>query len=254
MSSLLVTELARQFWERAGEPGDFPRDLGRAVSFALPLVVVQLPSLRVAAAAAWLLRRGSACLDGIPDRPLRACLVAHRGQGLVFIDGTDPHDERRFSLAHEVAHFLADYWWPRTRAERRVGPGALEVLDGLRPPTRAERIDALLAHVTLGTHLHLMERTPDGHPAGVTITQAEQTADDLALELLAPADAVGEALGADDSVAMLVERFGLPPAVAGRYADRLRQPEPPADTLFRRLGLVEPRDLSKFAESTRKKE
>ena len=34
MSELLVTELAREFWALAGEPGPFPRDLRRGLAFS----------------------------------------------------------------------------------------------------------------------------------------------------------------------------------------------------------------------------
>src|SRR5207249_2805502 len=124
--------------------------------------------------ATWLRRRSIVCRLALHDRPLRAALVAHGGKGLVFLDGTDPDDERRYSLAHETAHFLIAAWWPRLRAERKLGPASLEVLDGRRSPTRTERIDAALAGLALGTRVHLMERTPDGHSSDPAIDEAER--------------------------------------------------------------------------------
>jgi hypothetical protein len=32
-----------------------------------------------------------------PDRPLRACILVHEGNGLLFVDAADDADERRFS-------------------------------------------------------------------------------------------------------------------------------------------------------------
>jgi hypothetical protein len=242
---LWVAELAERFWAAAGEPPPFPRDLRNAVLLAVPLGIVDLPRLRVAAVDAWLAERGAACGVGVADRRLRACLVAHRGAGLVFLDGADPPDERRFSLAHETAHFLADYWRPRERAAARLGPAALEVLDGRRPPTRTERVDAVLARVPLGVHVHLMDRTPDGHAAGAREDAAEHHADLLALELLAPRDAVETALAAlppathlGVAVDLLVGTFGLPRAVAAAYAASFAPCQPPASPFLRRLGLA----------------
>lgn len=265
MTELLVADLARTFWELAGTTEPFPRELRRPTAWALPVAIVDLPRLRVAALGRFLERRTAIGPLATADRPLRAALVAHAGQGFVFIDGADPPDERRFSLAHELAHFLADYWWPRRRAAARVGPASLEVLDGRRGPTRDERIDAALGGVALAAHVHLMERTPDGHRPGEAIERAEQTADALALELLAPgelaAPLVAAAGGAAEAEAVLAERFGLPSSVARVYREQLLGPEPPGAAMLRRLGLADVRDVypaggppSHFVEARRKRD
>ena len=239
MTALWVHETAGRFWSDAGgAPRRFPRDLGPAIDWALPIAVVELPGLRVAAVDDWLAARDMEVRLRIPDRPLRACVLVHEGNGLLFVDGDDAADERRFSLAHEVAHYLVEYAIPRERARERLGLGVLAVLDGRRAPSREERIGAVLAGVRLGVSLHLMERTPDGHPAGREVSAAERRADELAFELLAPVDAVRARLpaGARRGVvgAMLRDAFGLPPAPADLYARELA-PDPPVGSLFRRL-------------------
>jgi hypothetical protein len=243
---LWVGEAAAAFWERAGGEEPFPRNLRGPIAYALPLGVVLLPRLRVAGVDDWLAAQGLPCAVSVRDRPLRACLVARHGQGFVFVDGTDPDDEQRFSLAHELAHFLRDYAHPRDRAVARLGPDILAVLDGLRLPTHAERIDAVLASVPLGVHVHLMDRTPDGHPPGVREDAAERQADLLALELLAPRAAVEAALAppgphaADRRaiVACLTATFGLPAAIATAYAGTLAPAAPAPSPFLRRLGLA----------------
>jgi len=258
--SLLITEeLAERFWADAGGPPPYPRDLQAAIAYACPLGVVEIGGLSVAAVETWLAERcprlrgaGSVqhgCRLGVAERSLRACLVARAGEGLVFVDAADPPAERRFSLAHEIAHFLADYRRPRERAAARLGPAVLAVLDGLRPPTAVERIDAVLARVPLGIHVHLLERTADGLAARAAIARAERHADQLALELLAPRAAVASALAARALppagsparraavAALLVADFGLPPAIATAYAATFSPPEPAAAPFLRRLGL-----------------
>jgi hypothetical protein len=180
----------------------------------------------------------------VDDRPLRACLVASHGRGAVFLDETDPADERRFSVGHEVSHLLLYYLLPRRRAVATLGDGIHDVLDGRRPPSAAARAPALLAGVHHGLHVHLMERTPDGHAADGATTASEANADRLAYELLAPADAV---LARVDGVvgpgrtaaalAVLKGDFGFPDVPADRYA-ALLAPPPDARSLVRRLRLV----------------
>ena len=239
MTALWVHETADHFWTGAGgAPDGFPRDLRPAITWALPVAVIELPGLRIAAVDAWLVAHAVEARISVPDRPLRACVLVHQGNGLLFVDGADAEDERRFSLAHEVAHYLVEYALPRERARERLGSGVLPVLDGRRAPSREERIGAILAGVPLGVRLHLMERTPDGHLPGSDVSAAERQADDLALELLAPIDVVRARLPAGapraDVEAVLRSGFGLPAAPAAAYARHLA-PDPPAGSLFRRL-------------------
>lgn len=239
MTPLWVHEAAERFWfDAGGAPRELPRDLRRAVAWALPIAVVELPDLRIAAVDAWLAMRDMGARLSIPDRALRACVLVHEGNGLLFVDREDAEDERRFSLAHEASHYLVEYAFPRERTRARLGPEVQQVLDGRRAPSREERIGAVLAGVTLGVRLHLMERTPDGHLPGHDVSAAERRADELALELLAPIDAVRARLTAEASraevEAVLRGTFGLPPAPARAYGDRL-VPAPPHRTVFRRL-------------------
>lgn len=242
MTAQWVLETAERFWTAAGgAPDGFPRDLRRAVALALPLAVVDLPRLRVAGVDAWLEERGVALPVAVGDRALRACLLAYAGAGVLFLDGADPDDERRFSLAHEVAHFLVEYQLPRQEAVARLGSGVLAVLDGQRAAAPRERVDAMLAGTPLRTFLHLMERTSDGHAASRHASEAERRADALALELLAPLDAVRACLPAaataSDVEPVLREVFGVPAALARAYARQVAPDVVATDTWRQRLGL-----------------
>lgn len=243
-----VQRVAAQFWAAADGPRPFPRDLEEPIAWALPLVVAKLPRLWVRDAEHWLARRAIPHRLSCPDRPLHGCLVAHAGRGCVLLDGTDPPAERRFTLAHETAHFLLDYHHPRQHAVARLGAGVVEVFDGLRPPTTAERVDALLAGAMVGVHTHLMERRADGTLGCGDVLAAETRADRLALELLAPGAAVRARLdGAPlparfderlpPAVDTLVRDFGLPPAVAAPYARALVRAWFGGPTVRERLGL-----------------
>jgi hypothetical protein len=210
----------------------------------LPLDVISLPGLRVSGVLAWLRQRQIVLALAGPDRALRGCLVASKGYGVVFLDELEGDEEQRFSLAHELAHFLRDYLRPRRRAAARLGAQALEVFDGLRPPHPEERLHALLRAVPIGFHTHLMARDAEGAPEGPEAA-CERAADRLAYELLAPADAVRAAVGAEGTraTAVLREVFGLPAAQAMRYAALLFPPELLPDRLVQRLRAARP-DLS----------
>lgn len=146
------------FWRSAGEQEEFPRSLERSLAFALPVALVKLPNLRLKNVEHWLKARSVPFSFSCESRAMRGCLVAFKGQGIVFIDGTDPQDEQRVSVAHEIAHFLLDYWIPRCRAANKHGPQILEAFDGLRPFTVNERLHSMLEGISTGVHTELLDR------------------------------------------------------------------------------------------------
>ena len=243
-----ATAVASAFWRRAGGSTPFPRSLEEPVLWALPVAVIKLPRLGLANVRSHLARVRVPCPFDGRDRAMRGCLVASRGEGLVFIDGTDSADEQRFSLAHEVSHFLLDYHLPRRQALDRLGPGIQPVLDGVRPPLPAERVNALFGGVMIRTYGHLMDRDWEGEVVHAGTLEAEDRADLVALELLAPRAVVLEAVSRplsssrdavlEDSItSVLVTRFGLPSPVATRYAPLLAGASRPPRSFRQWLGL-----------------
>jgi hypothetical protein len=221
-------QLLDDFWRSSGEREPFPRNLERPLALALPVAVVKLPRLRLAEVEAWLHRRSVDFQFGCENRSIRGCLVAHRGQGMVFLDGTDLAPEQRYTLAHEIAHFLVDYSAPRSLAIARLGPAITDVLDGLRPITLEERIAGLLTGIRVGPYQSLMERDP----ALLTgkVLHVEDRADRLALALLAPPEDVLRVCDVSASQyhirrasteTVLQAVFGLPGGIAQAYAARL---------------------------------
>ena len=112
---------AQRFWRLVGRAEPFPRSLESSVAWALPLAIVKLPHLGLSELRSWLSRKGIRPHIVGPDRPLRACLLARAGRGLVVLEGSDPEEERRVSLAHEASHFLVDYVYPRQKALEALG-------------------------------------------------------------------------------------------------------------------------------------
>jgi Zn-dependent peptidase ImmA (M78 family) len=227
MVPLVVAELVDLFWREVGRPEAFPRRLRDSLRWtSFDLTIEELPGLTTRGVEKILARSGCPRSLAGPDRSLRGCLLADNGAGWIFLDANDGLPERTFTLAHELAHFLADYWQPRQRAVAVLGPGILEVLDARRPATLAERLHALLRETPLGSHLHLMDR-PTDH-VNVAVNRAEDRADRLALELLAPAEEVLRRLEGEANRVVaervLVEEFGLPLTLARPYAQILIPP------------------------------
>jgi hypothetical protein len=216
------------FWRAAGEAEPFPRVLERSVLLALPVALVKLPRLALVDIERWLQRRGPRFSFDCQNRFVRGCLIAFQGNGLIFVDGTDPPDELRFTIAHEASHLLLDYLMPRQRAGQRFGSAIYDVMDGLRAPSVTERLYAILDRTSIGIHTNLMER--NSTESEMNVWKIEERTDRLALELLAPFEMV---LTQADITApsfeqrfssisrSLVESFGLPLTLAQAYGHEL---------------------------------
>jgi hypothetical protein len=239
---LWVSELSSTFWDLVGAEEAFPRNLRQSILFGVPLSVIHIPALRVESIHKWLAQKNISCPLEVSDRRLRACLLTRFGCGLIFIDTSDSLSEQRFSLAHEIAHYLKDYWKPRQEAIQQLGEGVLEVLDGKRQATTREIIHSLLAKIPIEVHIHMMERDAKG-VLSHSIKQTEADADRLAFELLAPSLRV-----LDDVAGLtpeqqrpyierhLVEFYGFPEEPARRYTNILF-PQLENSSWFHLLGL-----------------
>lgn len=230
-----LARLVDEFWgaQLAG-PEPFPRTLVGPALMALPVTIHNLQALSVNSARGWLRARNIELPFDYPERRLRGCLIAHAGHGFVLVDASDADDERRFTVAHELAHFMVDYLEPRKLAVAALGEDIVPVLDGLRPPTQTERLHALLNTAPLGYHVDLMGRTDSGAYTVSATLLTEDRADRLALELLAPSadvwprlmalhEATGTGAGSyaaleDGSAELLRKRYGLPETQAREYA------------------------------------
>lgn len=187
-----LRRLAAATWDAVPAELRCRSDVEGAIAWASPVAVVSLSRLTVGTVSEWLKRHGIAFLPTGDPGQLRGLLVAWRGHGVIFVDGTLDRAEWRFTLGHEHGHFLLDYAEPRRRVHREA-PQLLAVVDGDRQPTNADRARAALAGVPLGIHTHLLHRDSDGGAKAGTMI-AEDEASRYALELLAPWDDVLDVL------------------------------------------------------------
>lgn len=234
-----LVDVAERFWQQAGMAPPEPRSVQIAVSWAHSVRVETQPDLSIATVQSWMERQGFPVPIDDPNRRLRGCAVASAGSGLIFVDASDPADEREFTVAHEVAHLLLDYYGPRGRGTVLIGDIAHEVFDGVREPSYPERLTAALNGEALRPFVHLLARDANFVASAAVLTR-EALADELACELLAPMEVVRRELAETWTQAnagtTLVERFRLPVGAAEDYARRLARRFLPTPTFVDWLG------------------
>jgi hypothetical protein len=196
MSDSDLEERAADFWAGTGLADAYPRPIEQAIALKLPVTVVKLPVVTVRAVGRWLRRHQRTPAFPSYQRDLMGCLYADGGHGFIFVCGADEAEEQRLTLGHDTAHFLVDYWWPRLRVIEVLGSSVIDVLDGQRTASAAERVSAMLAHVRVGPHWHLLPRPGTDADADARVSCAEDRADDLGLELVAPRKRVLQVLHA----------------------------------------------------------
>ncbi|NTX01824.1 ImmA/IrrE family metallo-endopeptidase [Myxococcus sp. CA040A] len=218
-------------------PQVFPRNLDAEVDGFLDVSLESLPNLTSGGVSRWLAKRGVHHRVADTERGLHGCMVAHVGNAMLLLDSQDSPEEQRFTLAHEVAHFVLDHLLPRAWALRAFGASIQPVLDGLRAPTPQEVLSSHFDDVPLGVQVKLMDRSPSGTIQTSKVVEAERRADRLAYELLAPASYAQETLSdgpVESRAQRLSARFGLTPWGAREYIQLLLPRQRP-----QRFSLVE---------------
>ena len=222
-----IVRLAREFWQQTGRVLQPQFDIENACSRALPLSIESLPDVTHHSIVHWLRDVNVEVPMPRVNRKLHGGIVACGGRGYIFVNEMDSPKERAFTIAHEIGHFLAV---PRNRVLERLGPGVLEVLDGLRQPTLDERAYAVLSGVSLPLYRHGSER--NGFWGCRSLKgSSEAQADQIAVELLAPESEVARYVRIDgmrkfgeieaDINDVLENTFGLPQSIASLHAKRL---------------------------------
>jgi hypothetical protein len=217
MNDSELVQRAVEFWADTDLADTFPRNIEQAIALKLPVTIVKLPVVTIRSIAQWLRRHNRSPVFPSYRRDLMGCLYADGGHGFIFVCGADDPGEQRLTLAHDIAHFLVDYWWPRRLVIDAMGPAIVQVLDGRRSARPDERASAVLARVRLGPHWHLLPRHEADPDGDTRIACIENRADDLGRELVAPRSRVVQMLRAllrqyepQAACNALGEFFGIP--------------------------------------------
>ena len=228
----LISELAENFWKEAELSPIYPLQpiiLEQAICLQLPIDIVRLNKLSAYKVVSWLAERNCK-IDLEQDCSLCGLLFIQKGQGIVFLNGTLPIADQCYTVAHEIGHYLLEFEHPRKKANLILGDKIEDVFWGIRKPTIEEELTGIIRQANVSPYIHLLEVECSSFEERFQIWTAEDRADALAFELLAPFKKVCAQLNEKGEPCtfgsikkelpeILVRQFGLPHAVAKQYAN-----------------------------------
>lgn len=239
---------ANWFWKRAGGRPLPPVDIGYAATCALAIGIRPITGLTTSTAVGHLESIGIECAGDVNEHELHGCIAVGPRGAMILVEMRDDEAQRRFTIAHEVSHYILEVHRHHKRAAQRMGRDYVDILYGSREAAPTERIDAWLNNVRSSAITHFMDRDPSGRYGCGETLEAECVADRLALETLAPraemvrvASDCGKMPFRDlvDATRRIAEqRFGLPGAVAAPYAGRIAWRLTGGPSTAERFGLV----------------
>ena len=175
----LIRELAADFWKEAGILPTYPVQptlLEQAICLLFPINIVRLNKLTAHKVAFWLAARKHT-IELKDDCRLCGLLFVHRGQGIVFIDGTLPPNEQCYTLAHEIGHYLVEFEYSQKQAKQFIGDSISEVFDGIRKPTVEEHLTGIITQTSVSPYIHFLEREQSSAEERFQVWVAEDRAD-----------------------------------------------------------------------------
>jgi len=243
-----IRELADQFWNPIIKFRSFPVDIERAIARSnLPLHIDSIPGLDLVRIEQWIQEHNLPALLNKDNSELHGFLFAHKGNGVIFVNGSDSIEDRRFTIAHELAHFLIDYQVPRNLLLEHFGDSILEVLDGNRAATIEERLQFILSDLPSPFFTHILDHHGITAFERMSVWNAEWRTDVLAVEILAPFRIVSGWLKKPGEMgfesvfrkasAILATDFGLPPVISTGYARHIANSITGGKTLAEEWGI-----------------
>jgi Zn-dependent peptidase ImmA (M78 family) len=152
---------------------------------AYNLVCTELPALTSEVASQYLLRRG-AILQPLTDTnqdPLAGYIYVTRSTGYIFASKGDPLVRRRFSVAHELGHYILHFLPIIERLEQEAQDDPFEIAEALIPVGTDEESEELPIGKIFPLRTELQALLP-------SYEQMEQDANQFAADVLMPETAL----------------------------------------------------------------
>lgn len=227
-----IERIAREFWLTVDQEYRDGFDIVNAIDTSVFINLRRIKELSLKKLEEWLKEMTDQEEFNIDDRHLHGALIIKGPSIFMFVEASEDEVQQRFTVAHEVSHFLLDYHLPKERAILALGKEIEDVLNGNLPPSNIQRTLSAIKGVDIAPYSFLIEKTGNGSFENWSNFNAENEADYLALELLAPrARVISETISSTKRLAysqftrkskeILIEKYRIPVRIADQYASEL---------------------------------
>lgn len=243
-----IERIAREFWSTVEPAYRSNFDIVSAVDASLTIDLVAVKQLSLRKIESWLASRTITIEIDVNDRSLHGALLIRGNSVLMFVEDAEDELQQRFTVAHEVSHFLLDYQVPKERAILALGKEIEDVLNGNLPANNTQLALSVIKGINIDPYTFLIEKTGNGSFLNWANFNSENEADYLALELLAPrTKVINETVSSTkrltysqftrNSLELLKGKYGIPAEIARQYASELANAVTNGPSFLDKLGL-----------------
>ncbi len=243
-----IERIAREFWSTVDQVYRDSFDIVSAVDASLIIDLVMIKELSLQKIETWLAERTISIEFDVNDRGLHGALMIKTGSVFMFVEDSQNEIQQRFTVAHEVSHFLLDYHVPKEKAILALGKEIEDVLNGNLAASNPQLALSVIKGITIDPYTFLIENNGNGSFLSWSNFNSENEADYLALELLAPrAKVINETVSSTKrltysqftrkSQEILIGKYGIPSEVARQYASELAYSVTNGPSFLDKLGL-----------------
>jgi hypothetical protein len=94
-----IQEIAKKFWQPVALFRNYPVDIERVVALSdLPLTIEIIPYLDLSKVIQWINDYNFPAYIDAENKKLHGFLLVRKDQGVIFVNGTDSQEERRFTI------------------------------------------------------------------------------------------------------------------------------------------------------------
>jgi len=227
-----IERIAREFWSTVDQNYHENYDIISAVDTSPTIDLIKIKNLSISKIEEWLIAIGLKDNFDIPDRRLHGVLIIKGDSVAMFIEDDENPIQQRFTVAHEVSHYLLDYQIPKEKAILALGKEIEDVLNGNLPANNTQLALSVIKGINIDPYSFLIEKTGNGSFEDWKNFNSENEADYLALELLAPRiRIINETFSSTKRLSysqftrksqeILIEKYRIPSDIARQYASQL---------------------------------